>query len=132
MSRPSGPHVHSLVYSPVICIQGVPTTSLFIPDSFKLLGVLDLESINMGHSFPSRIEFLVHLRYLALSGGIDSIPVSIAKFRNLETLIVKGITGKVLIPATFLEHGKVETCPCKSSCCLQLGKQENRNFLGFK
>ncbi|KAI5678541.1 hypothetical protein M9H77_09491 [Catharanthus roseus] len=66
--------------------------------NFRLLKVLDLECINMGTYFPKGIEILVQLRYLAVSGYLDSIPSSIACLWNLETLIVRGLGDVVNIP----------------------------------
>lgn len=52
----------------------------------------------MGNSFPTGVLALVGLRFLALCGDIDSIPASITHLLNLETLLVKGLKGKVLLP----------------------------------
>ncbi|XP_071919000.1 putative late blight resistance protein homolog R1B-17 [Coffea arabica] len=92
-----------------------PTSDIsFIPHHFKLLRVLDLECINMGISFPPGIELLVQLRYLAVSGDIDFIPPSISNLRKLESFIVKGLKGKVVLPDSIwsmerLRHLHVNT-----------------------
>ncbi|XP_027100390.1 putative late blight resistance protein homolog R1A-3 [Coffea arabica] len=39
-----------------------------------------------------------HLRFLAVSGDIDSVPSSMSNLWNLETIIVKGLKGKVILP----------------------------------
>nr|XP_027099835.1 putative late blight resistance protein homolog R1A-4 [Coffea arabica] len=108
MSRPGGPHVRSLLYSASSDLYPrCPYNISFIFENFKLLRVLDLECINMGNSFFSGIELLAHLRYLALCGDIDYIPASIANLWNLETLIVKGLKGKVLLPHTIWSMEKL-------------------------
>ncbi|XP_027152504.1 probable disease resistance protein At1g58390 [Coffea eugenioides] len=48
-----------------------------VHDSFHK--VWDIESINVGNSFPKGNEFVDQLRYLAVCGFINSIPSSIAK-----------------------------------------------------
>ncbi|KAL3537066.1 hypothetical protein ACH5RR_000432 [Cinchona calisaya] len=60
----------------------------FIIGVFKLLRVLDLSKIPEGFTFPREVEILVHLRYLAVRGMINSIPSSVANLSNLETFIV--------------------------------------------
>ncbi|XP_071928051.1 putative late blight resistance protein homolog R1A-4 [Coffea arabica] len=102
MSRPSGPHVHTLLFSATSDLYPrCPYDISFIFDNFKLLRVLDLECINMGNSFPTGVQLLIHLRYLALCGNIDCIPASISHLRDLETLLVKGLRGEVLLPYTI-------------------------------
>ncbi|XP_027095986.1 putative late blight resistance protein homolog R1B-17 [Coffea arabica] len=79
----------------------------FIFDKFKLLRVLDLECINMGNSFPTGVQLLIQLRYLALSGDIDCIPASISHLRDLETLLVKGLRGTENIMRRLLKLRKL-------------------------
>ncbi|MCD7460173.1 hypothetical protein HAX54_042982 [Datura stramonium] len=57
-------------------------------DHFKLLRVLDLETLSFGY-FPSEILHLVSLRYLAVM--VSEIPedISISNLWNLQTLIVR-------------------------------------------
>lgn len=98
-SRPSGPCTRSLIFSASSdTYPRRPYNLSFIPQQFKLVKVLDLECINIGQSFPTEIELLVQLRYLAFSGDLDSIPRSISNLWKLETLIVKGLSGMVLLP----------------------------------
>lgn len=99
MSRPSGPYVRSLLFFATIdAYPRCPYNVSFIFENFKLLKVLDLESINMGSSFADGIHLLVQLSYLAVGGDFDSIPSSLSNLRNLETLVVKGLKGKVVLP----------------------------------
>nr|AAT39951.2 Disease resistance protein, putative [Solanum demissum] len=79
----------------------------FILNSFKLVKVLDLESINIGYTFPSEIESLIHMKYFAARTGADSIPSSIAKLWNLETFIIKGMRGQVTLPCSLLNMTKL-------------------------
>lgn len=78
----------------------MPYDISFISKNFKLLRVLNQESINIGHAFPGGLELLVRLRYLSVRGEIKSILSSISKLRNLETLVVKGLRGQVVLPGT--------------------------------
>ncbi|KAI5678544.1 hypothetical protein M9H77_09494 [Catharanthus roseus] len=97
-SKPAGSRVRSLLF--FATNDKDPRRPYDISDitcNFRLLKVLDLECINMGTSFPKGIERLVQLRYLAVSGYLDSIPCSIACLRNLETLIVRGLGDAVNI-----------------------------------
>ncbi|CDP11649.1 unnamed protein product [Coffea canephora] len=99
VSRPSGPYVRSLLFFATNdAYPRCPYNVSFISENFELLKVLDLESINMGSSFTDGIDLLVQLSYLAVGGDIDSIPSSLANLRNLETLLVKGLKGKVVLP----------------------------------
>ncbi|CAN4094682.1 unnamed protein product [Withania somnifera] len=79
----------------------------FILNSFKLVKVLDLESINIGYTFPCEIESLIHMKYFAARTGADSIPSSIAKLWNLETFIIKGMRGQVTLPCSLLKMTKL-------------------------
>ncbi|KAL3500920.1 hypothetical protein ACH5RR_040013 [Cinchona calisaya] len=101
-STPSGPRTRSLIFFAIS--DAYPRCSYdisFISHHFKLLRVLDLEDINMGTCFFTGIELLIQLRYLAVSGDVDSIPPSIANLWKLETLIVKGLKGAVTLPYTI-------------------------------
>ncbi|XP_027084208.2 putative late blight resistance protein homolog R1A-3 [Coffea arabica] len=101
-SSPSGPQTRSLIFFATTDTNPRrPYDISFISHHFKLLRVLDLESINIGMSFPKGIELLIQLRYLAVSGDLESIPPSIANLWKLETFIVKGLTDKILLPSTI-------------------------------
>nr|GMD13578.1 putative late blight resistance protein homolog R1A-4 [Ipomoea batatas] len=73
----------------------------FVLRQFKLLLVLDLGSLNMGSSFPSEVQFLIHLRYLAVRIDTNDIPSFIDNLRNLETFLVKGRRGEIALPDTL-------------------------------
>lgn len=99
MLKPSGSPVRSLLFFGTEEEEEDPRCTYnmaFISENFKLLRVLDLESINV-----RSIVLLKRLRYLAISGNIESIPESIADLWNLETFFVKGLTGTVHIPETI-------------------------------
>ncbi|CAI9093697.1 OLC1v1029256C1 [Oldenlandia corymbosa var. corymbosa] len=125
MLRPSGEQLRSLLFfASTDTYPRCPYDISFIPLNFKLLRVLDLECINLGNSFPTNIENLVHLRFLSVCGDIDSIPASVANLCNLETLIVKGLKGKVALPNAIwsmvkLRHIHVKNYACMSweDCC---------------
>ncbi|KAL3337219.1 hypothetical protein AABB24_029731, partial [Solanum stoloniferum] len=73
--QPSRSNVRSLLFN-VIDSDNLlwPHDISFIFDSFKLVKVLDLESVNIGGTFPSEIQFLIHLKYFAAKTGGNSIP----------------------------------------------------------
>lgn len=97
--KPSGPQVRSLLFFATSdAYPRRPYDLSFISHNFRLLRVLDLESINVGTFFPSWIELLKQLRYLAVSGDIDSVPSSLAELWSLEALSVKGFKRLVAVP----------------------------------
>ncbi|KAK6148286.1 hypothetical protein DH2020_019198 [Rehmannia glutinosa] len=87
-TEPKGPRVRSL-----LCFNKEPTAlnpkySSAIPDGFKLLRVLDSQSI-IFHQFPKRVTQLIHLRYITLSGdNLHVLPEAISELWNLQTIIV--------------------------------------------
>ncbi|CAI9095938.1 OLC1v1031982C1 [Oldenlandia corymbosa var. corymbosa] len=106
--EPSGPPVRTLLVFPTSdtyprCAYDVS----FIPRNFKLLRVLDIESINLGTSFPEGILSLDPLRYLALSGEIKAVPSTIEKLWNLETFIIKVFTVNTQLPNTIWSMPKL-------------------------
>ncbi|XP_019149941.1 PREDICTED: putative late blight resistance protein homolog R1A-10 isoform X2 [Ipomoea nil] len=72
-----------------------PSTGSWVASTFKLVKVLDLESIIVGKSFLSMVEFLLCLRYLAVClKGWDSVsPPSLEHLHHLETFKVKSSVG---------------------------------------
>ncbi|CAI9117723.1 OLC1v1019179C1 [Oldenlandia corymbosa var. corymbosa] len=99
VSRPSGLASRSMAL--FACADSEPKYPYdisFICHNFKLLRILDLEAV-MAISFPVEIGLMVQLRYLALSGYMQSIPPSISNLWRLETLVVKGLR-KVILPET--------------------------------
>ncbi|KAL3534413.1 hypothetical protein ACH5RR_002874 [Cinchona calisaya] len=102
LSNPSGPSTRSLIYFAMRDMDPRCQYDIsFIPSNFKLLRVLDLESINMGSFILAGIFMLVHLVYLGLCGDLDAISPSIANLWKLETFLVKGLKGKVILPDTI-------------------------------
>lgn len=63
--------------------------------------MLDLEQIDIGNTFPSEVELLGELRYLAIYGDIDTIPLSVANLFKLETFRVRTYGLEALLPATI-------------------------------
>ncbi|CDP04858.1 unnamed protein product [Coffea canephora] len=99
MSTPSSSYVRTLLFFATSdTYPRCPYDISFISRNFKLLKVLDLECINIGNLFAAGIDLLLHLIYLAVGGDIDCIPSSLANLRNLETFLVKGLKGKVILP----------------------------------
>ncbi|XP_076886051.1 putative late blight resistance protein homolog R1A-10 [Bidens hawaiensis] len=68
--------------------------------SFVLLRVLDLENCLRG-DFPSGMELLVHLRYLAIWIESEDFPSSICKLWNLQTLIYESSGTDVVLPSNI-------------------------------
>ncbi|KMT11656.1 hypothetical protein BVRB_5g105960 [Beta vulgaris subsp. vulgaris] len=85
---PFSPHARSLLclFNHVRFSAGFDRS--YIYNGLKLLNVLDLESISIMF-VPNNINRLVLLKYLAVRGDFESIPLSIGSLWNLETLIVK-------------------------------------------
>ncbi|CAI9086845.1 OLC1v1020764C1 [Oldenlandia corymbosa var. corymbosa] len=103
-SLPVAAHAHSLLLLPIDNRQdlGGSYDFAFIVHKFKLLRMLDLESITFrGTNFPTEIELMIRLRYLAIRGKMSEVPSSIAKLWNLETLIVRGTHGEIALPAAL-------------------------------
>ncbi|CAI9091166.1 OLC1v1026120C1 [Oldenlandia corymbosa var. corymbosa] len=116
VSKSSGPFVRSLLFFATSDIYPrCPYDVSFIPINYRRLRVLDLESINIGASFENGIELLVDLRYLAVCGDMESIPASLSNLENLESLLVKSLKRKVVLPETLwrmrkLRHIYVTKC----------------------
>lgn len=87
-SRPSGPHVRSFLCFPCEEKELSREHTSFIHESFKLVRVIDMMSINISR-FPIEITQLVHLRYIALFGNFKVVPPSISKLWSLQSLIVE-------------------------------------------
>ncbi|XP_016488690.2 putative late blight resistance protein homolog R1B-16 isoform X1 [Nicotiana tabacum] len=119
--QPSRSNVRSLVLN-VIDPDNLlwPHNISFIFDSFKLVKVLDLESFNIGGTFPSEIQSLIHLRYFAARTGASSIPSSIAKLWNLETFVVRGLGGEVKLPSSLLKLVKLRHIHVKNCASFSL------------
>nr|GMD27323.1 putative late blight resistance protein homolog R1C-3 isoform X1 [Ipomoea batatas] len=79
---------HSLFASEV---DPSSSSGLWVASTFKLVRVLDLESVFVGKSFLSMVEFLLCLRYLAVClKGWGSVPQpSLERLHHLETFKVK-------------------------------------------
>lgn len=132
MLKPSGPRVRSLLFFATSDRQPrCPYDISFIFHYFKLLRVLDIESINMGTSFPEGIELLYPLRYLAVSGDVDSIPSAIEKLWNLETLIVNGLKGSVVLPDTIWSMKRLRHLHVNSNAIFSIERRslQNNSFL---
>ncbi|XP_027148173.1 putative late blight resistance protein homolog R1A-3 [Coffea eugenioides] len=103
--------------------------SLFIFQICKLLRVLDLGQVFLGENFPTEIEVLVELRYLAIRGMMQSIPSSIANLSNLETFILDVYLGDVMLPETIWNMTNLRhLCISGSSGDISLAKDVHENF----
>ncbi|TMW97857.1 hypothetical protein EJD97_004905 [Solanum chilense] len=127
--RPCGSNVRSLqfkVTDPDSLLW--PRDISFIFDSFKLVKVLDLESYNIGGTFPSEVESLIHLRYFAVQTYANSIPSFIAKLQNLETFVVRGLGGEVIIPSSILKMVKLRHLLVKNRASFSLQGNMGESF----
>ncbi|KAL3833962.1 hypothetical protein ACJIZ3_008698 [Penstemon smallii] len=65
----------------------------------KLLSVLHLESTTIDNDRD--LMMMVHLRYVSVRVNWESIPSSIFSFWKLETLIIKGVRGELIVPGVI-------------------------------
>lgn len=100
-SRLFGPHIQSLLFSALGRESYVNIYILSFIFCLKRLRVLDLGDINLGYHFPSEINMLNQLRYLAVQGQMNDIPSSIANLSNLETFLLTAHDGHFLLPGTI-------------------------------
>lgn len=127
-SRPSGILAHSLLFFPINDKYARSSYDIsFIFSNFRRLKVLDLELINIGPSFPIGLELMVWLKYLAVSGDVQSVPSSINKLSNLETFVLKGLKGKVDLPDTIWDLKRLRHVQVTDVAIMSL----NRTRLSF-
>ncbi|MCD7452926.1 hypothetical protein HAX54_018753 [Datura stramonium] len=106
--RPSRSNVRSLLFNAIDPDNLLwPRDISFIFDSFKLVKVLDLESFNIGGTFPTEMQYLIQMKYFAAQTDANSIPSSIAKLENLETFVVRGLGGEMILPRSLLKMVKL-------------------------
>ncbi|KAG5604602.1 hypothetical protein H5410_026094 [Solanum commersonii] len=79
----------------------------FIINRFKLVKVLNLESINIGDTFPNELKSLIHMRYFAVRTTADSIPSSVSDLWNLETFVVNGLHRVLKLPCSLFKMFKL-------------------------
>ncbi|XP_049404521.1 late blight resistance protein R1-A-like [Solanum stenotomum] len=79
----------------------------FIINRFKLVKVLNLESINIGDTFPNELKSLIHMRYFAVRTTADSIPSSVSVLWNLETFVVNGLHRVLKLPCSLFKMFKL-------------------------
>ncbi|XP_071939658.1 putative late blight resistance protein homolog R1A-3 isoform X2 [Coffea arabica] len=126
-SRPSGLGTRSLVFfASTDSETRWPYDISFILHNFKLLRVLDFECIDVA-SFPVEIGLLIQLRYLAVGGYVTSIPQSLGNLRKLETLIVKGLRGKIILPNTIWRLTSLRHLHVKIHVAVNLDDEESEN-----
>ncbi|CAI9091167.1 OLC1v1026121C1 [Oldenlandia corymbosa var. corymbosa] len=104
VSKPSGPFVRSLlVFAPSDMYPRCPYDVSFIPVNYRRLRVLDLESINIVY------------------------PAILSNLQNLESLLVKSLKSKVVLPETIWRMRKL-THICVTNCAVfTWGLAENEN-----
>lgn len=124
---PSISHVRSLLFTEdrtkELSLQRCHLLSIF--GNFKFLRVLDLEGITV-YSFPTE---LILLRNLALQFAEESIPSSVVKLCNLETIIVQGIGVELHLPNTFWKMVKLRHACIKDRATFDLSNLEDSSLL---
>ncbi|KAI8529672.1 hypothetical protein RHMOL_Rhmol12G0242700 [Rhododendron molle] len=80
--------VHADQRSPPYELDFLTHDQRYIPEEFKLLRVYHIQPISFPR-FPSEIEQLVHLTYVAFSGDFKTIPAAVSNLWNLQTLIAE-------------------------------------------
>lgn len=93
--KPSAEHVRSFYCfsSKEKQICGLtPNDIKLIHKAFPLVRVLDVESLKF--LFSKDFNQLFHLRYIAISGDFNAIPLTFGKFWNLQTLILNTSTSE--------------------------------------
>ncbi|XP_055810338.1 uncharacterized protein LOC129880370 [Solanum dulcamara] len=106
--RPSRSNVRSLLFNAIDPDNLLwPRDISFIFESFKLVKVLDLESFNIGGTFPTEIQYLIQMTYFAAQTDANSIPSSLSKLENLETFVIKGLGGEMILPCSLLKMVKL-------------------------
>nr|XP_027119064.1 putative late blight resistance protein homolog R1B-8 [Coffea arabica] len=124
-SVPFGLGTRSIIFFPSTDSEPrCPYNISLICHNFKLLRTLDFEMINIGITFPVEIGLLVHLRYLAVSGYMRSIPQSIANLRKLETFVVKGLRGQVVLPDNMWSMASLRHLHVNMHVAFKLGDKE--------
>ncbi|KAH0671575.1 hypothetical protein KY289_026068 [Solanum tuberosum] len=79
----------------------------FIINRFKLVKVLNLESITIGDTFPNELKSLIHMRYFAVRTSADSFPSSVSDLWNLETFVVNGLHRVLKLPCSLFKMFKL-------------------------
>jgi Leucine-rich repeat (LRR) protein len=88
-SNPSHPS-RSLLFLGQHTYDFDPNHWKWVLENFKLLRMLNFGCVDL-YSIPTRIEDLIHLRYLSIeSDALKAIPASIGNLINLETLDFRG------------------------------------------
>ncbi|KAL3501087.1 hypothetical protein ACH5RR_035536 [Cinchona calisaya] len=125
-SKPIGLHVYSLLVSHKIRRNPSQLSSVasHFLHSLKLLKVLNLKSIYLHSDFPEEIMQIVHLRYLALRGGITKVPSSISILWNLRTFVVKGLESWICLPETIWKMKSLKHVHVSRKAVISLGDYE--------
>ncbi|XP_070043021.1 putative late blight resistance protein homolog R1B-13 [Nicotiana tomentosiformis] len=126
-------NIRSLIFN-VIDLDSLswPRDISFIFDNFKLVKVLDLESFNIGGTFPGEIQYIIHMRYFAAQTDANSIPSSIAKLWNLETFVVRGLGGEVILPSSLLKMVKLRHIHVKRRASFSLHENMSESLANYQ
>nr|GMD15303.1 putative late blight resistance protein homolog R1B-14 [Ipomoea batatas] len=128
-SKPSSEHVHSFLSFCSNEIE-IPNEHLaVIPKSFRLLRVMDVESLKF-KLFPRQLYELSHLRYLAVSTELKVLPVVFNKLWNLQTLVFKTSENSLEVKADMWSMSKLRHVHSNTSMVLPPPPKNTKNSSG--
>ncbi|XP_074285970.1 putative late blight resistance protein homolog R1B-23 [Silene latifolia] len=105
----------------------------FVFKDFKSLTLLDLEKHEVGlYGISASVGELTLLRYLSLRGYIKTIPSSISRLLNLETLIVRGTRGEVDVPHTIFSLNKLRDLVVDKRASIGVHPSNNNSLSGLQ
>ncbi|XP_019164696.1 PREDICTED: putative late blight resistance protein homolog R1B-14 [Ipomoea nil] len=128
-NKPSSEHVHSFLS---FCSNEVeiPTEHLaVIPKSFRLLRVMDVESLKF-KLLPRQLYELSHLRYLAVSTELKVLPLVFNKLWNLQTLVFKTSENILEVKADMWSMPKLRHVHSNTSMVLPAPPKNAKNSSG--
>nr|GMD21218.1 putative late blight resistance protein homolog R1B-14 [Ipomoea batatas] len=128
-NKPSSEHVHSFLSFCSNEIE-IPNEHLaVIPKSFRLLRVMDVESLKF-KLFPRQLYELSHLRYLAVSTELKVLPVVFNKLWNLQTLVFKTSENSLEVKADMWSMSKLRHVHSNTSMVLPPPPKNAKNSSG--
>nr|GLL32197.1 putative late blight resistance protein homolog R1A-3 [Ipomoea trifida] len=128
-NKPSSEHVHSFLSFCSNEIE-IPNEHLaVIPKSFRLLRVMDVESLKF-KLLPQQLYELSHLRYLAVSTELKVLPVVFNKLWNLQTLVFKTSENSLEVKADMWSMSKLRHVHSNTSMVLPPPPKNAKNSSG--
>nr|GMD40376.1 putative late blight resistance protein homolog R1B-8 [Ipomoea batatas] len=121
-----GKHIHSLLLSSTQKSETrlAQDKLATIPNSFPLLRVLNIESINCD-LLPNEVYGLYLLKYLAITSNLNLLPESFKNLRELETLVIKTTTRTLQIEGGIWNMEKLRHVRTNTSAQLPFPPKTN-------